>query len=49
MYEGQPPAGARRVAVNTEWGAFGGAGSLDIIRTRQANTIKDTTLIQVFF
>ena len=34
MWEGERPAGARQVVINTEWGAFGNNGSLDIIRTR---------------
>jgi len=32
-YEGEPPEGAAKVAVNTEWGACGNSGCLDIIRT----------------
>lgn len=33
MYEGEPPEDASGVIINTEWGAFGSSGSLDIIRT----------------
>lgn len=33
LYEGQAPPGATAVVINTEWGAFGNTGSLDIIRT----------------
>ena len=33
LYEGDLPTGAKEVVINTEWGAFGNTGSLDIVRT----------------
>ena len=32
MYEGDRPSN-NEVVINTEWGAFGNTGSLDIVRT----------------
>ena len=32
MYEGDRPSN-KEVVINTEWGAFGNTGSLDIVRT----------------
>ena len=32
MYEGEKPSN-NEVVINTEWGAFGNTGSLDIVRT----------------
>ena len=33
MYEGERPRRRPAVVINTEWGAFGNTGSLDIVRT----------------
>ena len=33
MYEGERPQRRPAVVINTEWGAFGNTGSLDIVRT----------------
>ena len=33
LYEGHTPSKKSEVVINTEWGAFGNTGSLDIVRT----------------
>ena len=33
LYEGHRPSTDSEVVINTEWGAFGNTGSLDIVRT----------------
>ena len=32
MYEGDKPSNKSEVVINTEWGAFGNNGSLDVVR-----------------
>ena len=34
LYEGDAPKDAKKVLINTEWGAFGSSGALEIIRTK---------------
>ena len=43
LYEGKRPRTKRSVVINTEWGAFGNTGSLDIIRTRYRIVQGSTT------
>ena len=33
LYEGDKPLEKSEVVINTEWGAFGNTGSLDVVRT----------------
>eukprot|EP00095_Tigriopus_kingsejongensis_P010460 maker-scaffold333_size203007-snap-gene-0.10 protein:Tk10460 transcript:maker-scaffold333_size203007-snap-gene-0.10-mRNA-1 annotation:"hexokinase" len=43
-YEGPRPSGCPNVVINTEWGAFGNTGSLDIIRTRYDHEMDANSL-----
>nr|AIW65574.1 hexokinase 3 [Tigriopus japonicus] len=44
LYEGPRPRGCKSVVINTEWGAFGNTGSLDIIRTRYDHDMDSNSL-----
>ena len=44
LYEGKKPDEAKTVVINTEWGAFGSTGSLDIVRTEFDFRLDDESM-----
>ena len=44
MYEGQKPLNQPGVVINTEWGALGNTGSLEIVRTAYDHQIDKNSL-----
>ena len=44
MYEGKKPNDSSVVVINTEWGAFGNTGSLDVVRTPYDHRLDQNSL-----
>ena len=44
MYEGSKPLNSQGVVINTEWGALGNTGSLEIVRTTYDHQVDKNSL-----